>query len=149
MGGPLNYTTTISAEKTATECVAILARAGADAVALTYENKQPASIAFRLETPHGSREFTLPVNVGGMHKCLLKAGLSRKFTDVEQARRVAWRVAKNWLEAQVAIIDAQMVTIDEVFLPYLQVGAGHTVYEAYRERELHLSLALQLEAGAS
>ena len=143
MTGPLNYTTTISAEKTAAECVAILARAGADAVALTYEDKKPASIAFRLKTPHGDREFTLPVNVGGMHKSLLKARLPKKFTDVEQARRVAWRVAKNWLEAQVAIIDAQMVAIDEVFLPYLQVASGQTVYDAYREREQYLAL----EAG--
>lgn len=140
MSGPLNYTTTISAEKTAGECMTILARAGADAVAISYENKMPSAISFRLETPHGFRDFRLPVNVGGMHKSLLKARLQRRYTDVEQARRVAWRVAKDWLEAQLAIISAQMVTIDEVFLPYLEVESGHTLYEAYTEREQLLAI---------
>lgn len=142
--GPLNYTTTIRADKTAAECLGLLGTHGALAIALTYEDRQPAGILFRLETPHGVREFRLPVNVGGMHKSLVKANragrIAARYTDVEQARRVAWRVAKDWLEAQLAIVDAQMVAIDEAFLPYLQVESGQTLYEAYAEREEQLAL---------
>lgn len=48
----------------------------------------------------------------------------------EQASRVAWRVIKDWLEAQLAMIKAEMVTIDQVFLPYAQNEAGVTLYES-------------------
>lgn len=49
----------------------------------------------------------------------------------EQAQRVAWRVLKSWIEAQIAIIETGMVAADEVFLPYQIVQGGETVYEAY------------------
>ena len=148
MSGPLNYTTTISADKTAGECLALLGRNGASAIGITYADKQPAGIAFQLDTPHGQRQFKLPVNVGGVHKALLKSsqasgGIPPRYATPDQARRVAWRIAKDWLEAQLAIIDARMVTIDEAFLPYLQIEGGQTVYEAYRDREQFLAL----EAG--
>jgi hypothetical protein len=149
MSGPLNYTTQIKAEKTAGECLAILGRSGASAIAITYTDRAPTGLAFRLDTPHGGRDFTLPVNVEGVQKSLLKsyrAGKIRQgFTTDEHARRVAWRIVKDWLEAQLAIIDAQMVTLDEVMLPYLQVDPQHTLYQAYQERE---QLALTAGSGA-
>jgi hypothetical protein len=146
--GPLNYTTTIAADKTAGECLALLGRNGAAAISIIYEDKQPAGIVFLLATPHGDRRFRLPVNVGGVYKSLMQAsrktnGIPLRYATVEHARRVAWRVAKDWLEAQLAIIGAQMVTIDEAFLPYLEITGGQTVYEAYRDREQYLAL----EAG--
>ncbi len=148
MSGPLNYTTQIRADKTAGECLALLGTHGASAIAITYTDRQPDGIAFRLDTPHGPREFRLPVNVGGMHKSLLKANrsgqIAARFTEVEHARRVAWRVAKDWLQAQLAIVEAQMVTMDEAFLPYLQIDGGVTLYEAYRERD-----QLALTAGGA
>jgi hypothetical protein len=138
-GGPLNYTTQIRSEKTAGECLALLGTNGASAIAVTYDDKKPSGIAFRLETPHGPREFRLPVNVGGMHNSLIKANregrIPARYTDPEHAHRVAWRVAKDWLEAQLAIVDAQMARLDEAFLPYLQVESGQTLYQAYSERE--------------
>ena len=143
MSGPLNYTTQIKADKTAGECLAMLGTNGASAIAITYQDRKPSGIAFRLDTPHGVRQFQLPVNVGGMHKSLMKANqrgdIPVRYTEVEHARRVAWRVAKDWLAAQLAIVAAEMASLDEVFLPYLQVESGQTLYEAYRERE-HLAI---------
>jgi hypothetical protein len=48
---------------------------------------------------------------------------------------VAWRVVKDWLEANLALVAAQMATIDEVMLPYLHVDGDRTLWQAYRERE--------------
>ena len=53
----------------------------------------------------------------------------------ERSVRVAWRVAKDWLEACLALIAAQMTTIDTVMLPFLHVDGDKTLWEAYRERE--------------
>lgn len=148
-GAPLNYTTQIPASRTALECQQIIAGAGASAVAVTYENREPAGLSFQLATPSGPGHFTLPVNVEAMHRALLAAerdgrfAASRKrqgmFSSREHAKRVAWRVIKDWLEAQLALIGAQMATLDEVMLPYLHVsGDGRTLREAYRESQLAL-----------
>ncbi len=51
----------------------------------------------------------------------------------EQAARVAWRIIKDWVEAQIAIIDAGMATVTQVFLPYAQTPEG-TVYECFEKR---------------
>jgi hypothetical protein len=118
---------------------------GAEAVAVRYTDRQPTGVSFTLTTPHGQRAFTLPVNVGAVHQLLLaqeRAGNfrpSRKksgtFSSPEQAARVAWRTVKDWLEAQLAITEAQMATLDQVMLPYLHVEGEVTLYQRYRERE--------------
>lgn len=57
--------------------------------------------------------------------------------DLQQAERVAWRIIKDWIEAQMAIIEAQLASMDEVFFPYMLDSAGQkTLYEAYCERQL-------------
>jgi hypothetical protein len=141
---PLNYTTTIPVARTVGECQAILAKAGAAAVAVEYDQGEPAGLSFRLDTPHGRRDFTLPVNIEGMHRVLVKAEnagqlLQRRAkgsqSSPEQATRVAWRVVKDWLEANLALIAAQMASIDEVMLPYLHVDGERTLWQAYRDRE--------------
>jgi hypothetical protein len=153
-GKPLNYTTAIPATQTAGECQAILAMAGAASVSVRYEDGQPSGLAFTLKTPHGERAFTLPVNIDGVQRVLAQAerdGLfatARKragtYSSREHATRVAWRVAKDWLEAVLALIAAKMAPIDEVMLGYLVVNdSGKTLYQSYRERE-----QAALEAGS-
>lgn len=142
---PLNYTTTILVTQTAGECQAILAAAGASSVAVHYENSQPAELSFSLRTPHGLRNFTLPVDVNAMQAVLTKAEragdfaplkkAAGKFASREHAANVAWRVVKDWLEANLALIAAQMATLTEVMLPYLHVDEGRTLWQAYQERE--------------
>jgi hypothetical protein len=143
---PLNYTTAIGVEKTAGECQALLGAAGASSVAVHYEDRQPAGLSFSLDTPHGTRAFTLPVNISGAHQVLLQAQADGQFaalrkkqgayTSPEHAARVAWRVTRDWLEATLALVAAKMATIDEVMLPYLHIdGEGRTLAQAYRKRE--------------
>ena len=47
----------------------------------------------------------------------------------EQALRVAWRITKDWIEAQMAIVETHMVTMPQVFLPYVVTDNQQTVYE--------------------
>lgn len=141
---PLNYTTKVPARRTAAECVELLAEAGADAVACQYRERQPVGLSFRLTTPEGPRDFTMPVNVDGVHQMLVKANKAGEFRSDgyrvsaygtrDHAANVAWRVVRDWLEAQLAIIAAEMATLDEVMLPYLQVSPGRTLWEEIRER---------------
>jgi len=64
-----------------------------------------------------------------------------RYKTVEQAERVAWRIMKDWLEAQLAIIATEMVTLDQVFLPYMQGDDGRTVYELYLDHQLAIGAA--------
>lgn len=143
---PLNYTTTIKAGLTVAECTGLLARAGAARVAVDYgAAREPTGLAFRLLMPSGWQDFVLPVNIDAVHALLKNADypasvktrdLSRYVTR-EHAERVAWRVVKDWLEAQLAIIEAEMVTLDQVMLPYLQLRQG-SLYEMVRDQHLTL-----------
>ncbi len=141
MARPLNYTTKIPASRTAGECLQLLAEAGAHAVSVNYADREPAGLAFRLDTAGGRKDFALPVDVSAMQVVLRKAlqadrphvsaaQLDSMFT-LAHARNVAWRVVRDWLEAQLALIAAQMATLDQVMLPYLEVAPGETLYGRY------------------
>lgn len=143
---PLNYTTTIDAAKTAGECTGMLARHGAKSVGLSYDQGDPCGLAFTIASPWGDRSFALPVNVVGTLRALEKgyaAGhVPRRQATPEQARRVAWRVLKDWLEAQLALIEAGVAELNEIMLPWMKVDPDRTLYQAYAEDQ-----ARALEAG--
>lgn len=137
----LNYTTTIAVDKTVGEIQKILATAGAKAIQVDYANGIPSAVAFFVETTFGARTYVLPANIDGVWQTLVlqnrKGRVPRRLVTKEQAARVAWRIVKDWTEAQMAIIEAGMVTIDQVFLPYMQVGQ-QSLYDALRESHLAL-----------
>ena len=147
--GPLNYTTSVDADRSAMECIALLAKHGASKVGLSLgEDRQPDGIDFLISTPFGPRAYSLPVNTTGTEKALLKAWragkIERRFKEPGQARRVAWRVLKDWLEAQLALTEVGYLDLAQVMLPYMHADDGHTVYSAWLERETRA-----LERGAS
>jgi len=49
---------------------------------------------------------------------------------MDQSRRVGWRIIRQWLEAQLAIVETQMVTIEQVFLPYFLLLEVATIRSA-------------------
>lgn len=147
MPAPVNYTTSISAPKTVGEMQEMLARHGAQRIAVDYENGCPSALSFALETPHGVQLFTLPVNIDAMHRLLalkdqrgeLKSGVKATRSSREQAERVAWRIMKDWLGAQLALIESSMVDLTQVMLPYLRVDENRTLWQAYQDQPLELT----------
>jgi hypothetical protein len=140
----LNYTTTIPASRTVAEMQTLLVKHGAASVATHYDEGRAAGLSFTLRTPHGDRTFTMPVDTAAVNRLLIKQerdGLLKRqkrkgyYSDPAHAERVAWRVAKDWLAAQLALIEAQMATLDQVMLPYLHVDGERTLYAVYRDRE--------------
>lgn len=140
----LNYTTKISVEKTAAEIQNILAKAGAEAIMLEYSDGLPTALRFRIKTSFGVQPFLLPTSAEPVYKVLLrqaaygaKSRIPRSFATMDQARRVAWRITKDWVEAQLAIIETEMVSLEQVMLPYMQTDRG-TVFEMVKEQQLAL-----------
>ena len=125
----LNYTTTINSIKTIGEITQDLVERGANKIVVDYENALPVALTFQLI--HNSKPilFSLPANIEGVHGCLIKQKVYKKYQTKEQAARTAWRILKVWIEAQIAIIDAEIVTPAQVFLPYAITKSGRTLYD--------------------
>lgn len=147
----LNYSTKISADRTAGEVQAMLGKAGAATVATTYERGEVSGVSFVLDTVHGRRGYVLPVQADAVRRVLVREedagrlGRERRgtFTSPAHARRVAWRIAKDWLEAQLALVDAELASLDQVMLPYMLLGDGRTVYDALRSPTAAFMRALE------
>lgn len=106
----------------------------------TTEPDSPWGITFGIETPDGPRGFLLPANVAGV-----KAVFARQKVRAPegQAERTAWRNVRDWIMAQMAIVEAGQVEIQEVFFPYLTDGRGRTVYQLYRGGQLAIGDGLE------
>lgn len=58
--------------------------------------------------------------------------------DDEQAERIAWRNLKDWIAAQVALVETEQATMDELFFPKLVDRNEKTLYEVFQNGQLML-----------
>ena len=131
-----NYTTTIDVYKSLGEIQGALASYGARKIMIEYDEAGlPIGVAFGIDTPAGQRGFLLPANVDGV-----RAVFSRQKVKAPegQAERTAWRNVRDWIMAQMAIIEAGQVEISEVFFPYLTDRTGRTIYQLYKGGQLSI-----------
>jgi hypothetical protein len=140
----LNYTTSIDPAKTAAEVQHILAKGGAKQVSIDYNDGLPSALTFSITYLEQPIYFRLPCNVEGVYKSLCGAkGVPYSKQTMTQARRVAWRIIKDWVEAQLAIVESRQAQMTEVFLPYVVSESGQTMFQAFTE-----SKQKQLTAGS-
>ena len=126
-----NYTTKVPAEQTAAEVTGILVRHGARQISQEYDEAQNVvGLSWLARTPYGEIPFRLPVNADRCFKVMLKQRLVRNDTQgMAQARMTAWRITKDWISAQMALIQTEMADLAEVLLPYALVDKDTTVYQ--------------------
>lgn len=138
--GILNYTTDVAVSKTAGEIQGILARRGVTRISTLLDGDgNPFGLGFTLVTDYGVAEFELPVNVDGVFAAMSEDESIRKgLRTREQAAKAAWRIAKTWLEAQAALIDARLATMDQVMMPFMVDSKGRTAYEVLRTERLRM-----------
>src|SRR3990167_2303587 len=147
--GILNYTTEIAVETTILDIEKILAKGGVDKILKEYDGAgNILAVSFMVKTEQGNLPFKLPMNAKAVLAVLnkqteeyrsTKSGrervVPRKFyNDLEQARKVGWRIIKDWLEAQMALYQLQMVKIQEIFLSYMIGIDGKTLYENLEQK---------------
>ena len=136
----LNYTTSIDVHKTLGEIQKILVSHGARKLMYDYANDGKVnSLCFTVVTPDGEKGIKLPANVPAIFEILKqqkKAGKIKIQIDYAQAERVAWRIIKNWVESQMAILESQMVQFEEIFLPYMINNKGQTFFQMYQQKLL-------------
>lgn len=137
-----NYTTTIDPSKTVGEIQELLAKVGANQIMIEYENGHPKALCFSIMTANGMQGVKLPANSEKMFLVLKKMKREHPRQCIrdtqEQAERTAWRNIFEWVKIQLSFIATEMVSLDEVFLPYLLNNEGKTVYQLFEEKKLLL-----------
>lgn len=132
----LNYTTSIAVDKTISEIQKMLGQAGASAIMTEYDdNGNIIALNFRMKFERDSSQqiaFSLPTDWRPVLEVMREQRRKNpRIKAVEdQARRVAWRITKDWVEAQLAIIETRMVTTAQVFLPYAVTNTGESLWQS-------------------
>lgn len=124
----LNYTTTIEPIKTAGEVMGMLAAKGVKSINIDYNNGEPTGLSFMVEIKNRPVYFRLPCNYEGAERALRRTAPAR-YQTLDQAKRVAWRIVKDWVEAQLAIIECGQAEMAEVFLAYAITETGQTLFQ--------------------
>ena len=131
----LNYTTQVNTERTIAEIQKMLVRAGAKAVLYDYDdNGNIIALSFKLRINETEAGFRLPSDWHPILRILNDdPKVPMRLKTNEQALRVAWRIIKDWVEAQLAIVETKMVKPQQVFLPYMVTDTGKTLYERFED----------------
>lgn len=121
----LNYTTKIDAWKTVNEIQKILSQNNVTHSSIKNEGSFPVALSFTINLNGHPLNFLLPCNHEGVLRCFKKdKKVPNGSRNSEQALRTAWRIVKDWVEAQMAIIQSEQATIEQVFLPYLIINSS-------------------------
>lgn len=141
----LNYTTTVDSFKTVSEIEHILVKHNAKSIMKNYDGESITGLSFLIDTGVQQIPVRLPVKVDECLEVLKKEKKNSPRSNIkatmEQAERVAWRILKDWVEAQMALLDIQMVRFEEIFLPYIETGNGQTIYERLEEKQFLIETA--------
>ena len=130
----LNYTTTVEAAKTVGEIQKILSDHDAKSILIDYaKDRSIKALAFKVATPQGEVGIRLPVDPDAVLKVLERqwqAGqVPYRYVNRAQAVRVAWRNIRGWVASQMAILETEMVQLEQIFLPYVITRDGRTFFE--------------------
>lgn len=126
-----NYTTQVPASKSIEQVQSTLARHGATGVLLEYEQGtgRLSGLAFKIDMDGRTLGFRLPVKYREAREALLKQKIRRADRDQDYVYRVAWRILKDWVDAQMALLELELVELPQIFLPYAITANDKTLYE--------------------
>jgi hypothetical protein len=142
-------TTRISPAQTAGDIQRVLGKYGASAIRTDYEGGEVISVSFTIEINRNQIPFRLPCRWEPILKILLsriKGDRSEEYLENKkieytiQAKRIAWRQILRWIEAQLALVETGMVKLQEVFMPYLLMDKGQTIFEKFESQNWKFQL---------
>lgn len=119
-----NYTTSIESGKTISEIQDLLVKKGASKIMTEYDpNGEVSALHFILRVQDNELPFALPIREESIFRVLEAQRKARKldprYVTRQQAKRIGWRILKDWVDAQLALVEIGMADMAEVFMPYL------------------------------
>jgi hypothetical protein len=140
-----NYTTIITVDESITIIRRQLSMHKAARIIFEGDDGEgnPTGISFVIKITGQPFSFRIPARFAQVKDLVeqtnKRAGVQMSIARLhEQAKRTAWANIKDWVAAQMALIDSGAVKIEEVFFPYMvDDESGQTVFESF-ERQLAL-----------
>lgn len=129
----LNYTTAVAANRTFGEITKDLVKAGARGIAAEFDPQgRMIGMSFAIVVDGDTLQYTMPVRIDAVRDTLTKQRVEKRYQSLEHAEKVAWRILRDWVRAQLAIIETGMVSMQQVMLPYMRTDNGLTVFDRYQ-----------------
>lgn len=134
-----NYTTKVPADRSIQEIQNALVKHGAVGMIYKYEKAtgRIEALKFGLEINGNAVGFSLPVNWRRFQECLKQQKVKR-WDDEDYVYRVSWRCIRDWVLAQLALYETQIVELPQVFLPFATGKGGQTIYDRVINNQLLL-----------
>lgn len=129
-----NYTTKVPAAQSIKEIQDALVKYGAAGVLYEYEQGTGRIAALKFLLPIQGKKvgFALPVEWRKFQQVLKNQNVSRAGDD-DYCYRVAWRCIRDWVLAQLALYETQIVELPQVFLPFAVGRDNKTLYDQVTE----------------
>lgn len=124
--------------KTVAEIQRTLGIKGATRVAVDYVQGKAVAVSFGLDVNGFAVNYRLPCSVEGVRSALKREKKMTAARDTAQCERIAWRIVKDWVEAQMALVEAGQAEVAEVFMPYAVYANGQTLFQAMKNHQLQL-----------
>lgn len=134
-----NYTTIVPASRSIEEIQSALVKHGAAGMLYEYEKGTGRIHAFKFALILKGKNvgFALPVN-WRLFQAVFKRQRVKRWDDEDYVYRVARRNIRDWVLAQLALYETQMVDIPQIFLPFAVSKNGKTLYEQVQDSPLLL-----------
>ena len=103
------------------------------------KNGEIEALSFAMDVDGRTIGFRLPARIDQVEIVLKEAKRWRSHDDLhEQAYRTGWANIRDWVTAQMALVDTRMAKVQEVFLPYMVQKGGKTLYELLEGKQFLL-----------
>lgn len=132
--GIKNYSTSIAIEKTIAEIEKLLVKHGVKQVFKEYDEHGVAFLSFGIEYKNQIIPIRLPARVEKIKEKLeeyvRKGRIENKYSDIEQARRVCWRIMLDWIDSQMVMVELEQKEMIEIFLAdIVDLGTKKTLFQ--------------------
>jgi hypothetical protein len=145
--GLKNYRSDARVEGSLAKIEELVVKHGATHFFKEYKDGLVLGVDFIIPIFCGELPIRLPARVEQVkHKLYGKRSAYSQSMEA-QARRTAWANIRDWLDAQIALIETEQVKMEEIFLPYMTDRSGKTLFEHMQENQFKMP-QLPAERGA-
>jgi hypothetical protein len=125
-----NYTTKAPAMQSVNKVQEALIAHGAVGIQMMYDaDRRISALQFALPFKDGKNmAYSLPCEWRRFQQVLKNQNV-RRWEEDEYAYRVAWANIRDWVTAQMALYETQMVDMPQIFLPFAVGKEGKTLYD--------------------
>jgi len=86
------------------------------------------ALKFLLDINDNRLSFNLPVDWRAFQEVLKKDNV-RRWDEDDYCYRVAWANLRDWVDSQMALFETRMVSLPQIFLPYVETKDGTTLFQ--------------------